>query len=74
MRQWDTSSDASPWTTSLIRALTRGIEGSTRTVSNSELSTMRAAEENAKMHKPSQELCAHVAPPGSSKSHLQSQP
>lgn len=56
-------------TASLIKALTWGTEGWTRTVSDFELSTVAAAEKAAETPKPSQEPSADVAPPGSSHHH-----
>lgn len=48
---WGTSSDPSPLTAFLIKVLTGGTGDSMSTVSDFELGTARAAEEDTKMHR-----------------------
>lgn len=65
-QEWWASFVSSPLTTSLIKTLTRVIEGLTSTVNDFELSTVRVAQGDAKKHKASQEFCAGMAPAGPS--------
>lgn len=71
-QDWWASSDSSPLTTSLIKTLTGVVEGLTCTVNDSELSTVRVAQGDAKKHKASQELCAGMAPAGPSNTFAES--